>query len=213
MPKAAFVVEEAEVYDLASVPLGSLDDDEVWVIDPLDGTTSYIHGFPCFSVSVACVRSGRAVAGAVFDVARQEMYSAAEGLGAERDGTSVRVASAQSVSDSLMVTGFPYDRGEALDRQLAVLSAFLHAPVHGIRRDGSAAIDCCHVASGRADGFWEYGLKPWDMAAGAIILREAGAVVTDTAGRPWDIHAESICTANPVLHARMLEVIRQAEAR
>jgi len=209
-PSAVFVVEEAEVYDEALVPLGRLDADEVWVIDPLDGTTSYIHGFPCFSVSVACVRNGRPVAGAVYDVARQEMYSAAEGTGAERDGVSVTVASAEMVSDALMVTGFPYDRGEALDRQLAVLSAFLHAPVHGIRRDGSAAIDCCHVASGRADGFWEYGLKPWDMAAGAVILREAGALVTDISGRPWDIHSESLCTANPVLHARMLEVIRGA---
>ncbi len=209
-PSARFVVEEPEVYDVSSTVAGGLEDDEVWVIDPLDGTTSYIHGFPCYSVSVACLRSGQPVAGAVLDVARGEMYSAAEGLGAHRDEAPVRVAGARNVSDALLITGFPYDRGAALDKQLAVLSAFLRSPVHGVRRDGSAAVDCCHVASGRADGFWEYGLKPWDMAAGVIILREAGAVVTDTTGRSWDTRSESICTANPTLHPRMLEVIGSA---
>ena len=139
------------------------------------------------------------------------MYSAAEGIGAQRDDLAIGVASAQAVPDALVVTGFPYDRGEPLDRQLAVLSAFLRAPVHGIRRDGSAAVDCCHVASGRADGFWEYALKPWDMAAGVVILREAGATVTDAAGRAWDIYSESICAANPVLHGAMLDVIAGAQ--
>ena len=109
--------------------------------------------------------------------------------------------------DALLITGFPYDRGAPLDRQLAVLAAFLRAPVHGIRRDGSAAIDCCHVAGSRADGFWEYYLKPWDVSAGVVILREAGALVTDTEGAPWTAHSESICCANPALHAEMLAVI------
>ncbi len=207
---ARFVVEEEEVYDLAAAPRGTLDDDEVWVVDPLDGTTSYIHGFPCYSVSIACLNRGRPVAGVVLDVARQETYAAAEGLGAERDGAAIGVAAAERVSDALVVTGFPYDRGEPLDRQLAVLSAFLRSPVHGIRRDGSAAVDCCHVASGRADGFWEYGLKPWDMAAGVVILREAGALVTEVNGAPWTQMSDSICAANPSLHALMLQVIAAA---
>lgn len=106
-----------------------------------------------------------------------------------------------------MVTGFPYDRGAPLDRQLSVLAAFLRSPVHGIRRDGSAANDCCHVAAGRADGFWEYTLKVWDMAAGVIICSEAGATVTDVEGAPWTSRSTSICTANPQLHAQMLDVI------
>ncbi len=207
---ARFVIEEEEVYDLAPAPRGALDDAEVWVVDPLDGTTSYIHGFPCYSVSVALLRAGQPVAGAVFDVARRELYSAAQGLGAHRDERRLRVATAESVNAALLVTGFPYDRGEPLDRQLAVLAAFLRAPVHGIRRDGSAAIDCCHVAAGRADGFWEYTLKPWDMAGGVIVLREAGAQVTDAAGKPWKAHSDSICAANPTLQPLMLDVIARA---
>ena len=106
--------------------------------------------------------------------------------------------------------GFPYDRGAPLDTQLTVLAAFLRAPVHGIRRDGSAALDCCHVAGRRADGFWEYYLKPWDTAAGVVILRESGALVTDVDGEPWSIHSDSICCANPKLHAAMRAVIEQA---
>jgi myo-inositol-1(or 4)-monophosphatase len=211
-PNAAFVVEEEEVYERAGVPLGSLDQDEVWVIDPLDGTTSFIHGFPCYSVSVACVRAGQPVAGAVFDVPRGEMHSAAVGLGASRDDRPVHVADARTLSEALLVTGFPYDRAAVLDRQLAVLGAFLRAPVHGIRRDGSAAVDCCHVASGRADGFWEFALKPWDMAAGVVILREAGATVSDAQGAPWDAHSSSICAAPADLQARMLELIASVSA-
>lgn len=206
-PGARFVIEEDEVYDLASATKGGVEDSEIWVIDPLDGTTSFIHGFPCYSVSVAYVRAGQPVAGAVFDVARREMHSAAVGRGAYRDGEPVRVSTARAITDALLVTGFPYDRGKPLDTQLAVLAGFLRAPVHGIRRDGSAAVDCCHVASGRADGFWEYGLKPWDMAAGVVILREAGATVTDVDGRPWTVRSTSICTANPTLQPLMLELI------
>lgn len=207
---ARFVIEEEEVYELAGVARGSLDDERVWVIDPLDGTTSFVHGFPCFSVSVACVSNGQPIAGAVHNVALAEVHSAAAGLGSFLDGTPRSVSAAAEVSDALLVTGFPYDRGAPLDRQLAVLAAFLRNPVHGIRRDGSAAIDCCHVAVGRADGFWEYALKPWDMAAGALIAREAGATVTDVDGQPWTVGSTSICVANPTLQPKMLEVIRRA---
>jgi myo-inositol-1(or 4)-monophosphatase len=211
-PNASFVVEEDEVYDLAGVRRGHLSDPEVWVIDPIDGTTSFLHGFPCFSVSVALLRDGQPVAGAVYNAALDEMNSAAAGRGAFRDGNRLAVASAKAVSDALLVTGFPYDRTAPLDRQLAVLGAFLRAPVHGIRRDGSAAIDCCHVAAGRCDGFWEFGLQPWDTAAGVVICREAGATITDAAGVPWSVDSESICVANPALHAAMLRVIAEASA-
>lgn len=209
-PSDRIVIEEPEVYGMFGIEPGSTDDPEVWVIDPLDGTTSYVHGFPCFSVSVAFVREGRPVVGAIFNAALGEMFAAAEGEGATRDAQPIRCTAAESVQEALLVTGFPYDRGEPLDRQLSVLGAFLRAPVHGIRRDGSAAIDCCHVASGRADGFWEYALKPWDMAAGAIICREAGATVTDIDGAEWSTASTSICTAAPTLHSRMLDVIRSA---
>jgi len=205
---ARVVVEEPEVYDLTGVTRAELDDPEVWMIDPLDGTTSFVHGYPCYSVSVALLRDGDPVAGAVYNVAAGELCSAAQGHGAFLDGTPIRTGSAARLDQALLITGFPYDRGATLDRQLAALARFLRAPVHGIRRDGSAAVDCCHVASGRADGFWEFGLQPWDTAAGVVILREAGAVVTRTDGSPWSTSPGGIIAANPQLHALMLEVVR-----
>ena len=209
-PDARFVVEEAEVYDLLGAPRGVIGEGDVWVVDPLDGTTSFIHGYPTYSVSVALIRGLDPIAGAVYNAAAGEMNAAALGLGATRDGEPIHVTSAESVRDALVVTGFPYDRGAPLDVQMAVLTAFLRAPVHGMRRDGSAAIDLCHVAGGRADGFWEYALKPWDMAAGTLICREAGGLVTDLAGRPWTANSENVLAANPVLHAEMLALIRTA---
>lgn len=210
-PEARFVVEEEEVYSLADAPRGSLGDEEIWVIDPIDGTTSFIHGYPCYSVSVALVQAGRPVAGAVYNAAADEMFSAGVGLGAHLDGKPIHAATAAAIPEALLITGFPYDRGEPLERQLVVLREFLRAPVHGIRRDGSAAMDCCHVAAGRADGFWEFFLKPWDMAAGVVILREAGARVTDTRGSEWSVHSGDICCANPKLHGEMLRVIGSTE--
>jgi len=210
-PLARVVVEEPEVCEALGIAPGELTDSAVWVIDPLDGTTSFVHGFPCYSVSVAFVVEGEPLAGAVYNVALGEMFSAQRGDGATIDGKPLTCSDAEKIAEALLVTGFPYDRGAPLDRQLTVLSAFLRAPVHGIRRDGSAAVDCCHVAAGRADGFWEYALKPWDMAAGAVICREAGALVTDIDGKPWTSASTSILTANPRLHASMLDVIRSAD--
>ena len=212
LPGARFVCEEEEVYELAGITRGSLDDGEVWVVDPLDGTTSFVHAYPCYSVSVACLRDGVPVAGAVYNAALREMNAGAAGLGATRDGIPLQVTDAANVDKALLITGFPYDRALPMDRAIAVLSAFLRNPVHGIRRDGSAAIDCCHVAGSRADGFWEFHLKPWDVAAGVVILGESGATVTDTDGSPWTPSADGICCANPTLHTEMLEVIAKGLA-
>jgi myo-inositol-1(or 4)-monophosphatase len=156
---------------------------------------------------VSCLRDGPPVAGAVYNVPADELTSAASGEGATRNGTRIACTSVPSLGESLLITGFPYDRGALLDRQLTVLRAFLKHPVHAIRRDGSAAIDCCHVAAGRADGFWEFGLKPWDMAAGVVILAEAGAAVTGIDGEPWSVESAGIITANPTLHAAMVEIV------
>jgi myo-inositol-1(or 4)-monophosphatase len=192
--------------------MGDVRSGPCWVIDPIDGTTSFLHGYPCYSVSIALLHDGTPMAGAVYNAALGEMHSAEAGAGAFRDGERLRVSSAVAVSDALLVTGFPYDRTAPLDRQLSVLAEFLRNPVHGIRRDGSAAIDCCHVAGARCDGFWEYALKVWDVAAGVLICREAGAHVTDVDGAPWTVESDSICAANPGLHAAMLEVIGRATA-
>jgi myo-inositol-1(or 4)-monophosphatase len=205
-PGARFVVEEPEVYALAGAEPGSLTDAEVWVIDPLDGTTSYVHGYPCYSVSAALLRDGAPVAGAVYNAASGEMNAASAGGGATLDGRSLRVTDVDTIEQSLLVTGFPYDRTVTLDRQLAVFTRMVRR-VHGVRRDGSAALDCCHVAAGRADGFWEFALKPWDTAAGALIATEAGALVTDFAGRPWTPETTDTLVANPQLHGVLLEAI------
>lgn len=211
-PAARVVVEEDEVYEATGVTPGELSGREVWVIDPIDGTTSFVHGFPAYSVSVALLRDGRPVAGAVADVPRDQIMSAAEGCGASLDGAPVHSSDVSRLDEALLVTGFPYDRGHTLERQLSILAAFLRTPVHGVRRDGSAALDCCHVAAGRADGFWEYGLQPWDTAAGAIICREAGAVVTHLDGREWSPAGDTgIIAANPALHEQMLRLIRAAD--
>lgn len=210
LPDARFVIEETEVYELAGATEGTLSDSEVWVIDPLDGTTSFVHGFPCYSISIALLREGQPVVGVVHNIPAEETFSAAKGSGAFLNDRIISCSSRASVEEALLMTGFPYDRTVTLDRQLDVLARFLRVPVHGIRRDGSAAVDCCRAASGQADGFWEYGLHAWDTAAGVIILRESGARVTDITGKPWSADATGIVAANPELHACMLEVIREA---
>ncbi|MBN2405385.1 MAG: inositol monophosphatase [Coriobacteriia bacterium] len=205
---ARFVVEEPEVYALAGVDAGSLDDPSVWVIDPIDGTTSFVHGFPCYSVSVALLSDGVPVVGVVYNVPAEELVAASVGGGTTLNGVSTACTDTAAISESLIMTGFPYDREAMLRRQLAIFSEVMRT-VHGIRRDGSAAVDCCHVATGRADAFWEFGLQAWDTAAGVVALRESGAVVTDHDGGEWTPQTRHIVAANPVLHAELLELIQR----
>jgi myo-inositol-1(or 4)-monophosphatase len=209
-PSARFVVEEPEVYALGQVAEGDPGDPAVWVIDPLDGTTSFIHGYPTYSVSVAYLEHGVPQAGAVHNVPFGEVVSAARGSGARRDDRPATVANAETIQSALLITGFPYDRGSMLDRQLAIFSV-LAREAHGIRRDGSAAVDCCHVACGRADAFWELGLQTWDTAAGVVILEESGATVSDLRGNPWTVETRDFLAANPVLHTAMLARIAELD--
>ena len=209
---AAFVVEEPEVCALTGVPAGSPHDPEVWVIDPLDGTTSFVHGYPCYSVSVALVRDGSPIVGAVMNVPADEMVSAATGCGATANGAPLQCAGAATLDRALLATGFPYDRGAGLDRQLRIFERLLR-PAHDVRRDGSAAIDLCHVATNRVDAFWEAILQPWDMVAGALIVSEAGGMVTDFGGHPWTVDTRSVVAANPALHAVLLAAIAEADKR
>lgn len=212
VPSARFIVEEPEVYDLAAVRRGELEDGEIWVIDPLDGTTSFVHAYPCWSVSVACLQGGRPVAGAVYHVPADEMVSAAAGAGATLDGVPLMCAGSPTLEGALLGTGFPYDRGAPLDRQLRLLERLLR-PAHDVRRDGSAAIDLANVAIGRIDGFWETALQPWDMAAGVLIVEEAGGTVTDFEGVGWTVSTRDVVAANPALHAVLLDAIREVEDR
>lgn len=206
MPEARFVVEEPEVMAETGASPGALDQGDTWVIDPLDGTTSYVHGYPFYSVSVALLREGEREVGAVLNVPSEELFTAVRGQGTELDGVPISCSTASALEEALLVTGFPYDRGETLTRQLGAFSEFMKV-VHGVRRDGSAALDLCHVAAGRADGFWEFGLSPWDTAAGSLIAQEAGAVVTDFERAPWSPATRNVIAAGAALHPLMVDVL------
>lgn len=192
---------------------GSVGGDEPghrWIVDPLDGTTNYAHGLRVFSVSVGYERDGVLTAGAVFDPCQDELFQATRGGGATVNGRRLAVSPTETLVRALLGTGFPYER-ELMPialRQFAALSMRAQA----VRRVGSAALDCCWVAAGRFDGYWENVVKPWDVAAGALIALEAGALVTDVRGAPFRVDSGSILLANPPLHPLILEALAMADA-
>ena len=177
-----------------------------WVLDPLDGTTNFAHNYPFFGVSVGAEIDGEVVAGAVYDPVRDEMFAAAVGGGATLNGSPIRVSACAGIGDALLVTGFPYDVREFPERHIPLFQEFL-VRAQGIRRDGSAALNLCYLAMGRFDGFWEGNLSPWDVAAGSLIVREAGGTLSDYTGGPFHIAGRQICAANPALHAEMLTLL------
>jgi len=183
------------------------DSDYRWIIDPLDGTTNYSHAFPVFSVSAALERAGRVVLGLVFDPTREEMFRAEAGRGASLNGAAIRVSGIAELGKSLLATGFPYDIRTSPDNNLGYWKRFI-VRAQAIRRCGSAALDLAYVACGRFDGFWEIKLKPWDVAAGALIVAEAGGRVTDLAGGQHSLQAPGILATNGLVHPAMLEVLR-----
>lgn len=180
-----------------------------WVIDPIDGTTNYSHGFPMYCASVALEERGRIILGAVYDPTRDEMFAASRGNGATLNGRPIRVSERDELIDSLLATGFPYTIKTEKRNNLKEFAA-LAMRAQAIRRPGAAALDLCYVACGRLDGFWEFHLKPWDMAAGAFIVEEAGGRVTNAAGGALDIYDPQIIASNGRIHGDMLEVIREA---
>ncbi len=179
-----------------------------WVVDPLDGTTNYLYGLAGFGVSIAAEHDGRAVAGVVLDVVRDELYAAVLGSGATRDGAAISASAVTDLPLALVATGFSYDAGRRA-QQAAVLRDVLPA-VRDIRRFGAAALDLCAVAAGRVDAYYERGLAPWDLAAGALIATEAGAVVTDLDGGP--VRAGSVLAAAPGISAELLRLLGAAGA-
>jgi len=177
-----------------------------WIIDPLDGTTNFAHSLGIFAVSIAFSYQEKPVFGIVLNPSSGEMFTAIENQGAFLNNHAITVSTATTVRDGLLVTGFPYDlpmmTSSVLDRFARCLAA-----AQGIRRLGSAALDLCHVACGRFDGFWEENLKPWDTAAGMLIAREAGAHITDFVGQPFDIEKKQILATNGHIHAEMLSLL------
>lgn len=179
-----------------------------WVIDPLDGTTNFAHGFPAYAVSIGIEIDGTPVAGVVYDPTRDELFTAHSGGGARLNGQPIRVSSSSQLDHSLLVTGFAYDIRESPNNNLNHFCRFA-LKTQGLRRTGSAALDLSYVAAGRFDGFWEVKLNPWDMAAGVVILQEAGGFVTDFRGRPHSIYQPELVASNGQIHTAMLRVLEE----
>jgi myo-inositol-1(or 4)-monophosphatase len=179
-----------------------------WVFDPLDGTTNYAHGVPIFCSSLALEIDGRAEVGAVYDPTRRELFTAERGGGARLNGAPLAISTTTTLLDALIVTGFPYDVHQHGADLVGLFGAFL-GQARAVRRLGAAALDLCYVAAGRFEAFWEQHLKPWDVAAGALIVREAGGRVTGMDGSPFDPVAAHLVASNGHVHEQMLAVIRE----
>jgi myo-inositol-1(or 4)-monophosphatase len=199
-PSHAILAEESGSHSVRST--------HRWIIDPLDGTTNYTHGYPQFCVSIAYEHRKRLEFAVVFDGLKGECFTARRGHGARLNGRPIHVSRVNDLELSLLGTGFPYDRRERRRYYLAFWEAFMMR-VQGVRRTGSAALDLAWVACGRIDGFWEFGLRPWDVAAGALIVREAGGRVTNMDGSPLDIEGRNILASNGRIHRAMSAVIAE----
>ena len=178
-----------------------------WIIDPLDGTTNYAHGYPVFCVSLALEKEGEVILGAVYDPMRDELFLAKKGKGARLNGWKIHVSSTAKLSQSLLATGFPYDLRESPVNNFDHFRNFA-LRVHAVRRAGSAALDLCYVAAGRFDGFWEMKLGPWDMAAGSLMVREAGGEATDFLGRRLGLDGKHVLASNGKIHREMMQVLK-----
>ena len=177
-----------------------------WVFDPVDGTTNYAHGLPIFCSSLALEIDGQAVVGAIYDPNRRELFTAQRGAGAWLNGVPMKVSTSGTLIDSLLVTGFPYSVQQDAAELVGLFGEFL-GKARAVRRLGSAALDLCYVAAGRLDGFWEQKLNPWDMAAGALLVEEAGGRVTSSDGAPFTSRSGSILATNGRIHDAMAETI------
>lgn len=177
-----------------------------WIIDPLDGTTNYSHGFPFFCVSIGFEEAGEVTFGAVYDPMLDELYTAEKGIGAALNGKKITVSAINDLGRGLLATGFPYDLRASRDNNLDFFSEF-SLKAQAIRRAGSAALDLCYIASGRFDGYWEMKLRPWDVAAGALIVEEAGGRVTDFSGGPFSIYGRQCLASNGLIHEDMIRIL------
>lgn len=183
-----------------------------WIVDPLDGTTNYTHGFPFFAVAIALEERGVLRCGVVYDPLRQEWFTALKGGGAFVNDEPIRVSETDRIEEALLCTGFPYDIKESPENNISHFRDF-SLRAQAVRRPGSASLDLAYVAAGRLDGFWEFKLKPWDMAAGALLVQEAGGTATDFSGAPLDLSRGEIVASNGLVHRAMLEVLALGRSR
>ena len=178
-----------------------------WIIDPLDGTTNYAHGYPCFCVSIAAECAGRIEIGVVYNPVSDELFAAERGQGATLNDRTIRVSEIEDLNRAMLVTGFPYDVRERPDFARHFRNFTMHS--QAVRRDGSAALDLAFIACGRFDGFWEDGLNPWDIAAGVLLIEEAGGRVTNYSGGPLDIYTPKVLATNGLVHDAMMEILKE----
>jgi myo-inositol-1(or 4)-monophosphatase len=183
------------------------DNDSVWIIDPLDGTTNFLHGFPQFAVSIALQHNGRMEVAVVYDPLRDELFTAVRGSGAQLNGRRLRVSKAKGLDGALIGTGFPFKDQTHIDAYLGMFKTLLPRTA-GIRRAGSAALDLAYVAAGRLDGFWEIGLKPWDMAAGILLIQEAGGIIGDLRGGSDFFTSGNVVTGNSRVYEGLVAAIQ-----
>ncbi len=182
-----------------------------WYVDPLDGTTNFAHGYPCFAVSIALLEDGEPLVAAVLNPINNELFTAARGEGSFLNQKKIHVSSIQTISKSLLATGFPAHKRISNPNIHYYWEFTLRS--HGVRRAGSAALDLCSVACGRFDAFWEFGLKPWDSAAGILIVREAGGIVTDFAGQPYHVGDRELIASNGLIHDEMRKIVANVAER
>ena len=189
-------------------PMPELPSPYRWIIDPLDGTTNYAHGYPCFCTSLALELEKEIVLGAIYDPLLDELFTAQKGKGAFLNNERIAVSLTDKLINALLCTGFPYDVRESQENNLDHFNNFI-MEARAIRRDGSAALDLCSVAAGRFDGFWELKLCPWDVAAGTRMVEEAGGKVSDFDGSPLDIYGQQILASNGTIHQEMMRVLQR----
>jgi len=182
-----------------------------WIVDPLDGTTNYAHGYPFFCTSIAYEKAGELVLGVVYNPIFDELFYSKKGEGAYLNGNRIKVSTVQALKAALLSTGFPYDLVTNKRNNIDHFIKFLYT-AQAIRRDGSAALNLCYLACGRFDGFWELKLNPWDVAAGYLILLESGGKITSFQGEPFDIYRDDVAASNGLIHESILEVIRRGSA-
>ena len=200
-PEHQILSEEQGLQDIPQHPIK-------WIIDPLDGTINFAHGFPMYNVSIGVEYQGTCVIGVIYDPTRDELFHGQQGRGATLNGAPIQVSTTPKLAEALLVTGFAYDIHTATDNNLKEFCAFT-LRARGMRRTGTAAIDLCYIACGRLDGFWELQLNPWDTAAGKVIVEEAGGKITNYAGAPYSIYGKTILATNTLIHSEMLGVLKE----
>lgn len=200
LPSAGYVTEEGTTEQVKAKYR--------WVIDPLDGTTNFIHGLPIFSISIALMNEEKVELGIVYEVNRQEFFHAIRGQGAWCNDNEMHVSEASTIGDSLLATGFPYHNFEKLNEYLSILNELMKN-THGLRRMGSAAVDLAYVACGRYEGYFEYNLNPWDVAAGTLLVQEAGGCVTDFTGGDQFVFGRELVSGNLAVQQELLSIIKK----